>query len=342
MTQFIAIEGVIGVGKTTLARLLQPHFSATVLLEVFEENPFLADFYSDRQRYAFQTQLFFLLSRYQQQKQAVPAGLEKGMLLADYTFAKDELFAWLNLKDDELAMYGRVHSALSEKIRHPDLLVYLKAKHETIMQRIAQRDRPYERDMDPDYIRNLAAAYEAWLANLADIPVLTIDVTELDFLSRPADVALVAERIKEELAQVYTHRKPTAVSLPPKQATPAVANLQQGSLAQYQQFHTSLDEMKGFEQDPYFNFIALVSEMGELATELMQVQGEARRLMGQDTAVLPDQALQEALSQHRPRLRSELADLLAYTLKLANYTGIDLEEAYLEKMRENINRHWEL
>ena len=345
MSQFIAIEGVIGVGKTTLARLLQSHFSANVLLEVFEENPFLADFYSDRQRYAFQTQLFFLLSRYQQQKQAVPAGLEKGILIADYTFAKDELFAWLNLKDDELAMYGRVHSALSEKIRHPDLLVYLKAKHETIMQRIAQRDRPYERDMDPDYIRNLAAAYEAWLANLVDIPVLTIDVTELDFLSRPADVQLVADRIKEELAQMYDET--TAVSLPPKQATPAVANLQQGSIAKYQQFHTSLDEMKGFDQDPYFNFIALVSEVGELATEFMRTHGEAQRMVREgrfavdDTAVLPEIALREALNQNRAALRAELADLLAYTLKLANYIGVDLEEAYLEKMRENINRHWE-
>jgi deoxyguanosine kinase len=161
--KYIAIEGVIGVGKTTLARLLQPHFEAKILLEVFEENPFLADFYQDRGRYAFQTQIFFLLSRYHQQHKAVPRALRKATLISDYTFAKDELFAWLNLKDDELAMYGRVHAALSEKIPKPDLIVYLRAEHETIMRRIAQRDRPYERDMDPGYIRELATAYDAWL-----------------------------------------------------------------------------------------------------------------------------------------------------------------------------------
>ena len=120
--KFIAIEGVIGIGKTTLARLLQPRFKSSILLEVFEENPFLADFYVDRERYAFQTQIFFLLSRYHQQHEAVPKALRKGSLISDYTFAKDELFAWLNLKDDELAMYGRVHAALSEKIPRPDLI----------------------------------------------------------------------------------------------------------------------------------------------------------------------------------------------------------------------------
>ena len=340
MSKFIAIEGVIGVGKTTLARLLQPHLEASVLLEVFEENPFLADFYGDRERYAFQTQLFFLLSRYQQQKQAVPAGLQKGILISDYTFAKDELFAWLNLKDDELAMYGRVHSALSEKIRHPDLLVYLKAKHETIMQRIALRDRPYERDMDPEYIRDLAAAYEAWLANLPDISVLTIDVTELDFLSRPEDVQWVADKIQAELGQQTSGQ-------PVKNATPAVATLQQGSIAKYQQFHHSLDEMKGFDQDPFFNFIGLVEEVGELATVLMRTWADSQRMMrngrvtAPTTAELTDLAMHEALTQNRALLRAELADLLAYTLKLSNYIGVDLEEAYLEKMRENINRHWE-
>ena len=138
--EYIAIEGVIGIGKTTLARLLQPHYDATVLLEVFEENPFLADFYGDRERYAFQTQIFFLLSRYHQQNKAVPEALSKGMLVSDYTFAKDELFAWLNLKDDELSMYGRVHAALSEKIPRPDLIVFLTADHDVVMRRIALRD----------------------------------------------------------------------------------------------------------------------------------------------------------------------------------------------------------
>src|SRR5574342_772301 len=112
MPMYVAIEGVIGVGKTTLARLLQPHFDADLLLEVFEENPFLSDFYADRQRYAFQTQIFFLLSRYRQQNNTVPKILASGRsLLADYTFAKDALFAAINLHGDEMTMYERVHEA---------------------------------------------------------------------------------------------------------------------------------------------------------------------------------------------------------------------------------------
>ena len=121
-SNYIAIEGVIGVGKTTLARLLQPAFHANLLLEVFEENPFLSDFYADRARYAFQTQIFFLLSRYHQQQRAVPEFLRSGeVLIADYTFEKDSLFAGINLCGDELEMYHRVHEALAEKIPIPNL-----------------------------------------------------------------------------------------------------------------------------------------------------------------------------------------------------------------------------
>ena len=123
---YIAIEGVIGVGKTTLARLLKPTFDAKLLLEIFEENPFLSDFYSDRARYAFQTQIFFLLSRYHQQRKGVRDLLEiKPNLISDYTFEKDRLFAEANLEGDELEMYFRVHEALAEKIIRPDLTVFL-------------------------------------------------------------------------------------------------------------------------------------------------------------------------------------------------------------------------
>lgn len=199
MHKLIAIEGVIGVGKTTLARRLQPYFQAQVLLEVFEENPFLPLFYGDRERYAFQTQLFFLLSRYHQQR-SLPAALQHSHVITDYTFAKDEIFAWLNLKDDELAMYGRVHEALAEKLPRPDLIVFLRADHEVLMRRITLRDRPYERDMDPDYIRHVAAAYEAWLAHLDDAQVLVIDTNELDFLLREADLHSIVARMKNAIA----------------------------------------------------------------------------------------------------------------------------------------------
>src|SRR5512138_1059181 len=150
---YFAIEGVIGVGKTTLARLLQPAFQANILLEVFEENPFLSSFYADRERYAFQTQIFFLLSRYHQQHQGIPKATAGGSnLITDYTFEKDALFARINLKGDELEMYYRVHEALGEKIQQPEMIVYLRADTRLLLQRIALRDRPYERDMDPGYI----------------------------------------------------------------------------------------------------------------------------------------------------------------------------------------------
>ena len=150
---YFAIEGVIGVGKTTLARLLQPVFQANLLLEVFEENPFLSSFYSDRARYAFQTQIFFLLSRYHQQNSNAPRFLSTGLsLISDYTFEKDALFAGINLHGDELQMYYRVHEALAEKIPLPDLIIYLRASTDALMQRIAMRDRPYERQMERSYI----------------------------------------------------------------------------------------------------------------------------------------------------------------------------------------------
>jgi deoxyguanosine kinase len=203
---YIAIEGVIGVGKTTLARLLQPLFDASLLLEVFEENPFLSDFYSDRQRYAFQTQIFFLLSRYQQQRRAVPENLSTGNpLVADYTFEKDALFARINLKGDELEMYYRVHEALAEKIPLPDLVVYLRANTDVLMQRIAMRDRPYERNMEREYIDQLNQAYEAHFGDhhQAEIrhvsSVLTIDTNDLDYIRRLQDLKWVENRIRQSL-----------------------------------------------------------------------------------------------------------------------------------------------
>lgn len=199
---YIAIEGVIGVGKTTLARLLQPAFQAGLMLEVFEENPFLSDFYSDRQRYAFQTQIFFLLSRYHQQRRTV-AGLmgQYDSLIADYTFEKDALFAQINLKGDELEMYYRVHEALAEKIVVPNLVVYLRADTDILMQRISFRDRPYERNMERAYIEELNQAYESFFADHQDrrSPVLSIDTDELDYIHRREDLDWVENRIRQVL-----------------------------------------------------------------------------------------------------------------------------------------------
>jgi NTP pyrophosphatase (non-canonical NTP hydrolase) len=226
-------------------------------------------------------------------------------------------------------MYGRVHAALSEKIPKPDLIVYLQAEHDVVMRRIALRDRPYERNMDPEYIRRLAAAYEAWLANLPDIDVLTLDVSELDFLANTADLDYAAGRIRGMLEAQPPQTKPSASGQD---------LLGQGRLAGYQQFHQYLDDSKGFDPDLFFNYILLTEEVGEVARSMVRIWSEARVLAagGRQQA----DAHEEALAKYRGELRGELADLLAYTLKMANYAGIELEQAYQEKMRASIAREW--
>jgi len=206
---YIAIEGVIRVGKTTLVRLLQNTFDAEILLEVFEENPFLSDFYGDRERYAFQTQIFFLLSRYHQQRRTVNEMISTSRnLFADYTFAKDALFARINLKGDELDMYYKVHEALAEKIQKPDLLIYLQASTDTLMQRIALRDRPYERQMERSYIDELNHAYDDFFAKPFDhTPILIVDTNNLNVIQNPEELKLIENRIRQSL------------SLPPFQQT---------------------------------------------------------------------------------------------------------------------------
>jgi deoxyguanosine kinase len=197
---YIAIEGAIGVGKTTLSRLLSSRFQADLMLEVFEENPFLADFYADRDAYAFQTQIFFLLSRYHQQ-QEVPPVLDSGSnLIADYTFEKDALFARLNLGGDELDTYFSVHNALAEKLPLPDLIVYLQAETSILMQRIAHRDRVYERNMDQGYIESLNDAYDAFYSgDHSCVPVLRINTNQLNYVANEGDLDWVENRIRQTL-----------------------------------------------------------------------------------------------------------------------------------------------
>jgi deoxyguanosine kinase len=198
---YIAIEGVIGVGKTTLARLLQNSFDAELLKQDCEEKPFISYINSDRERYASQTKIFFLLSRYHQQRRTVHEMLATGRnLFADYTFAKDALFARINLKGDELDMYYKVHEALAEKIQRPDLVVYLQASTDTLMQRIATRDRPYERQMERSYIDELNHAYDRFFAKPFDhTPVLTIDTNNLNIIQNPKHLKLVEDRIRHSL-----------------------------------------------------------------------------------------------------------------------------------------------
>lgn len=197
---YLAIEGVIGVGKTTLARLLQPRFGSELLLEAFDQNPFLTDFYADRARYAFQTQMFFLLSRYRQ-GQSLPSLVERSPVIADYIFAKDSLFAHLNLLGDELDMYDRLYSALAEQIPQPDLVIYLRANTDVLMTRIAIRDRPYEREMDRSYIESLRQAYEQLFAHYNEAPLLVVDTNTLDFVHDPEALSFIESQVRMRLQQ---------------------------------------------------------------------------------------------------------------------------------------------
>jgi deoxyguanosine kinase len=322
---YIAVEGVIGVGKTTLARLAQHELGAQLLLEEFEENPFLADFYTDRERYAFQTQIFFLLSRYRQQ-QAVASVRHQAPLISDYTFMKDRLFARLNLHGDELAVYERVHSALAENIPLPDLIVYLRAETETLMERIAVRDRPYERGMDRAYIAALRQVYEGFFTAYRDSPVLATDTDNLNIVASPDDLDQVLGQIRAAIGgDAWQDPLP---QLDPRE-TLSVAEAER-RLADFQRFHQALDADKGLMKDVYFNFICLQEELGELAAELKAVWLSAA----------DDGEHSRAVAQRMPVLAGELADCLAYLLKLSNDLGIDLEEAYLHKMQANVERSW--
>ena len=324
---YIAVEGVIGVGKTTLARMLQAEMGAQLVLEVFEENPFLSDFYTDRARYAFQTQIFFLLSRYHQQRQL--ADIPRP-LISDYMFDKDRLFAEVNLSGDELRTYYSVQEALAENICLPDLVVYLKASTDTLMNRITMRDRPYERNMDPAYIDSLRVTYDRFFGSYSAAPVLTLDTNDIDFVRNADDREMIFSRVRGMLGE-----GPVQPALPGMDGgVPEMAHTPQEPLGleqtprrlgDFQQFHRRLDKEKSFFTDPYFNFLRLQEEVGELAHAL------AGRWIAHTTGT-PDDSL--------AAVREELADVLAYVLKLANYAGIDLEEAYLEKMRLNQGRHW--
>lgn len=185
--RYLAIEGVIGVGKTSLARKLAERFNAKLVLEKHEENPFLEDFYRDPQRYAFQTQLFFLLSRFRQQEEIPQTDLFHDLVISDYIFAKDRIFATLNLDDRELWLYDRVASLLEKEVPTPDLVVYLQSSPERLMANIRKRNRPYERNISEEYIRSLCEAYNQYFFHYHQSPLLVVNTTEIDFVNREED-----------------------------------------------------------------------------------------------------------------------------------------------------------
>lgn len=199
-TRYIVIEGVIGVGKSTLTRLLARPFGAESLLEVVEENPFLQNFYGDRARYAFQTETFFLLSRYRQQQTVVRPLVGTRNLVSDYLFAKNRLFASQNLHGDEWDLFLQLYTTLAERVQAPDLVVYLQADVDTLMGRIAQRDRPFERNMERGYIEGLREAYDRFFAHYTESPVLPIETDALNLVRDAEARAHVLGTIRATLA----------------------------------------------------------------------------------------------------------------------------------------------
>jgi deoxyadenosine/deoxycytidine kinase len=185
--RYIAVEGPIGVGKTTLSKRLAEEFKARLVLEEAEENPFLPQFYKDPKAHAFQTQVFFLLSRYRQQKEIEQQDLFQQATVTDYIFAKDRIFAYLNLSSEELDLYENLYRVLDARVRKPDLVIFLQASAEILRERIRKRGIPYEKSISGAYIERLGQAYSQFFFQYDETPLLTVNCTEIDIVKNESD-----------------------------------------------------------------------------------------------------------------------------------------------------------
>jgi len=197
---YIAIEGPIGVGKTSLANMMSKELGARLVLEAFEENPFLPDFYKDPERYAFQTQLFFLLQRYRQQQELRQVDMFQNLLITDYMFVKDRLFASLNLSEKEMHLYDTVANLLERNIIKPDMVIYLQADTDTLMKNIAQRGREMETEITYEYIDALSQVYTEYFFRYQDTPLVIINTNNIDFVHNEDDLKEVINYIRQPVS----------------------------------------------------------------------------------------------------------------------------------------------
>ena len=195
---YIAVDGPIGVGKTTLVEMLTRRFEGVKILEDVD-NPFLPDFYQDRAGSAFQTELYFLLSRYKQQQEIAQRGLFDRVLVSDYTFQKNRIFAYLNLTDAELMLFDKLYALLEPQIPVPDLVIHLVADVATCMERIKRRARAMEKTLSEDYLAELIDAYNHYYHYYERSPLLVVDTRHLNFPDRPEDFAELLNRLSRPI-----------------------------------------------------------------------------------------------------------------------------------------------
>ncbi|MFH1122348.1 MAG: deoxynucleoside kinase [Pseudomonadota bacterium] len=196
MQNYIVIEGPLGVGKTSLALMLAEKMNGETLHEDVEENPFLAKFYQEPKKYAFQTQIYFLLRRYNQASQLAQLDLFNKTTIADYLFDKDRIFARINLDGDEFWLYEQLFQILKKRIRPPDLVIFLQAKTEVLMERIRRRNRKYERTISYKYLERINQAFNEFFFHYTDSPLLVVNASEIDFVHVPEDFEDLVHQIK--------------------------------------------------------------------------------------------------------------------------------------------------
>jgi len=193
--RFIAVEGAIGAGKTSLVNLLEQQYGARVILEENDSNPFIAKFYEDQETYSFQTQIYFLLSRYNQYMELAQRDLFNSVVVIDYLFQRDKIFAQLNLEDHEYRLYEQIYNLINSKAPKPDLVIFLQASTEVLLERVSKRGREYESFMDPDYLDSVNKAFNNFFFYYSDTPLLVINTNEIDFVEKKCDLEELINKV---------------------------------------------------------------------------------------------------------------------------------------------------